>query len=426
MNNVEETTKIDNLIDKIKIEIENKNNKPAKMLGDYDLSKLTPKEEIYFRMMYPKSGVLYLVAGPGLAKSAILATMAEKLDLLYIDLRLSQIDETDVGVYPKVSTIKCSVTENGKTYIKDEDFLKHVIPHWAYKANNPGTHKGCLINFEEINRAPLTVRNAALQLLLERTVGFDGFKFNDNVFMASTGNLGAEDDTDVDELDSAQRSRLLKVQHDLPFTEWRDTWAQYHIHPLILGFLEAEKEYYYMKPKEQKDYFLNPRTWRFYSDFIVKNYGMNSTFRDFQDMIQQVGHSYVGALVNSKFMQYCEDMDKITINDIVNKYSEIRSEITLNRTKRSEFLDKMKKIKIISLKDKQIENIKLFLLDLRSDESTSYFFKLLKEDYIDVEDKKKDEEQNGGILSFLRDKRFEKIITAIGKNVSEILSKENR
>jgi hypothetical protein len=153
---------------------------------------------------------------------------------------------------------------------------------------------------------------------------------------------------------------------------------------------------------------------------------MNSTFRDFQDMVQQVGHSYIGALVNRKFMQYCEDMDKITINDIVNRYSEIREDIKLNRTKRSEFLDKMKKIKIITLKEKQIENIKLFLLDLRSDEATSYFFKLLKEDYIDVEDRKKDEEQNGGILSFLRDKRFEKIISAIEKNVSEILSKENR
>jgi hypothetical protein len=39
--------------------------------------------------------------------------------------------------------------------------------------------------------------------LLEREIG-TAFKFNDNVLMMSSGNLGDEDGTDVEEFDSEQ------------------------------------------------------------------------------------------------------------------------------------------------------------------------------------------------------------------------------
>jgi hypothetical protein len=47
-------------------------------------------------------------------------------------------------------------------------------------------------------------------------------------------------------------------------------------------------------------------------------------------------------------------------------------------------------------------------------------------DYIDLDDTKKDMEKNGNILSFLSDKRFNKIISTIDENISNMLKNEEK
>ena len=156
------------------------------------MSSLTQREKSYFSIMWAKSGVLYITAKPGVAKSAIARSIATKMGFRYMDLRLSMVDETDVGLYPSVSDVdgvKC---------------LDFVVPRWAIEANKQPT----ITHFEELNRASQQVRNAALQLLLERQIGIN-FKFNDNVLMMSSGNLGDEDGADVEEFDSALNNRLI-------------------------------------------------------------------------------------------------------------------------------------------------------------------------------------------------------------------------
>jgi hypothetical protein len=119
------------------------------------VSTLTPRERKYFRTMWPKSGVLYITSKPGIAKSAIARTIADKMGFRYMDLRLSMADETDFK-FP---------------FLKDENYdgkdIKvsgYAVPEWAFEANQQPT----IIHFEELNRAPQFVRNAALQILLER------------------------------------------------------------------------------------------------------------------------------------------------------------------------------------------------------------------------------------------------------------------
>ena len=65
------------------------------------MENLSSREKDYFRMMWAKSGVLYLTSKPGVAKSAILRDIAAKMGFNYIDIRLSMRDETDVGLYPE-------------------------------------------------------------------------------------------------------------------------------------------------------------------------------------------------------------------------------------------------------------------------------------------------------------------------------------
>lgn len=410
--------------------------------GKYDISVLTERETTYFRLMYPKSGVLYIKGEPGKAKSAILRSIADKLNLYYIDLRLSQIDETDVGLFPdkKACTMKYE-RPDGSIREEEENFLTHIIPEWAVIANNPKqlseNYEGTLINFEELNRAPLAVRNAALQLLLERQIGFRGFKFGDNVFMAATGNLGEEDDTDVEEFDAALKDRLIQVRHDMEMDEWRDTWANKHVHSSILGFLNVNAEYYYNKPHGDKkeEVFPTPRSWTFLSDMMRENFAVRNENNEVLEeaplteelirFVANTGHYYIGH-ANSLFVKYLWDVNKITIFDILGgekaknpagyvKMSKSDKD-SMDRSKRSELLDKLKKVDITKLADKQIENLKLFILDLKADEACSFYLKVLDDDYDDINA----QDIDPAVLSVLSDKRFRKIKKQLEDSVNSV------
>lgn len=327
---------------------------------------LNEKERDYFKIMRSQSGVLFLSSKPGIGKSALMRSIAKKLNYNYIDIRLSMIDETDIGLYPKIKEID------------GEDYLYHVTPYWAKLANDRPT----IIHFEELNRTTLHIRNAALQILLERQIG-PFFTFNENVYFVSSGNLGDKDDTDVEEFDKALDGRLIHIFHDLTLEEWIDYFANDNIHKSIIEFLITNRKYYYQYPSDSSRYksYASPRSWTFLSDFIVKNYGKDSKPDEFLDFLMKYGYGFVGDCI-TPYIRFCRT-NKITINDVLNDYENIKDELlSYNRDKKSEILINLKSIRFNKLLIKQIYNLKQFLLTLSDDEIISYFNHLLEKDFM--------------------------------------------
>lgn len=325
------------------------------------VKSLTNKERTYFQCMWPKSGVLYITSKPGIAKSAIARSIAEKMNFAYKDIRLAMVDETDVGLFPalgEIDGVKC---------------LDHVVPKWAVDANKRPT----IIHFEELNRASAQVRNAALQILLERAIG-TGFHFNDNVLMIASGNLGDEDGTDVEEFDAALNGRLIHMKHTLSVKEWMEGYAKVNIHPIIVSYLENYPEFMYKESTEDgPKAYASPRTWTFLSDYIVANYGMEATPREFITDLFQIASSYIGVSAK-KFLSYCEDQMNININDVINRFDEIEKDLKkYNRDKKSELIQGLKKTDIEPLSDFQRENITKFLKLIGDDELVDYLLGLL-------------------------------------------------
>jgi hypothetical protein len=313
--------------------------------------------------MWAKYGVLNITSKPGVAKSAIGKSIAEKMGFRYMDIRLSMVDETDVGLYPNVS----EVDVNGKM-VKCLDF---VVPRWAIEANKQPT----IIHFEELNRASQQVRNAALQILLERQIGTD-FNFNENVLMMSSGNLGDEDGTDVEEFDSALNNRLVHINHTLAVDEWIGDFATENCHKLITSFIKAHPEQMYKTSDNSKAY-ATPRSWTMLSEFIVCNYGMDASPKDFLPLLKEVASGYLG---NSamKFVQYCEDMLNISIQDVLNNFDGIKKDLEkYNRDKNSELIQSLKEIDITKLTEKQLGNVVKFLNNVGDDEKTAYLLYIL-------------------------------------------------
>lgn len=393
---------------------------------------LSDTEKMYFKMMNPKSGVLFISSAPGYAKSAIMRSIANKIGFQYFDIRLSMIDETDVGLYPSLDE---EIIDG-----VPQKMLAHVAPKWAYKANEKPT----IIHFEELNRSTLQVRNAALQILLEREIGAF-FKFNNNVLMVSSGNLGEEDGTDVEEFDQALNNRLIHIEHTMPYAEWVQQYASDNVCPVIVQFLKTHTEHYYKKPdqrnttnKTSKAY-ATPRSWTFLSDYIFENYGeyvekldMNGNvvnnragepillkkfpnIRTWIEDIKRIGHGYIGAS-NAAFFRYCEDTLRITLDDVLDRFDNISDDIkNFNRDKKSELLSNMKERSVSNLKAVQIENLIKFLQTISDDEVIGYLLHVLDTEYTLSEDSK----PNKATEKFLADKRLLKFRDTIFKHVDD-------
>ncbi len=401
---------------------------------------LSERESKYYKVMNAKSGVLYITSEPGIAKSAMMRSIAKKLGIQYFDIRLSMVDETDVGLFPTLGEKEMIVTSGDKKKVK---FLQHVVPEWAYMANEQPT----IIHFEELNRSTLSVRNAALQILLEREIGAF-FKFNDNVLMCASGNLGEEDGTDVEEFDQALNNRLIHITHMLPFPEWREQYGDENVHPVIVGFLKTHTEYYYKKPDDKgtksSRAYATPRSWTFLSDYIFVNYGdmVRATdpagkelsnadgsekmirqwpsVRVFINDLQEIANGYVGPAA-VRFIRYCQDTLKITLDDILDRFDEIDTDIKqFNRDKKSELITNMKERKVSVLKAKQIENLTKFLCTISDDEIVGYLLHVLDSEYNLSDDSSKN---NKVAEKFLSDKRFAKFRDAIMKHVDDDDSK---
>lgn len=390
---------------------------------------LSDREKKYYKMMNAKSGVLYIQSAPGYAKSAIMRSIAKKMGCQYFDIRLSMVDETDVGLFPTIDEVEIAGSK--------QKMLCHVAPKWAYMANEKPT----IIHFEELNRSTLAVRNAALQMLLEREIG-SFFKFNNNVMMCSSGNLGEDDGTDVEEFDQALNNRLIHIEHQMPFPEWVEQYANENVCPVIVQFLKTHTEHYYKKPDERNQRnkaYATPRSWTFLSDYIFENFGEYVTKKDAKDQIikdengepkifkqfpnirtwindiKEIGHGYVGAS-NARFIRYCEDTLKITLDDVLSRFDEIESDIrNFNRDKKSELLANMKERKISQLKPQYAENLVKFLQTISDDEVIGYLLHVLDVEYTLSDDTK----DNKAAEKFLADKRFNKFRDAIMKHVDD-------
>jgi hypothetical protein len=321
------------------------------------MNSLTPRERKYFMTMWPKSGVLYITSKPGIAKSAIARSIADKMGFKYLDVRLSMSDETDFK-FP---------------FLKDAEYKGNIfkvsgyaIPEWAFEANTQPT----IIHFEELNRAPQFVRNAALQILLERQIG--EFKFNGTVLMMASGNLGDEDGTDVEEFDNALNNRLIHFSHTLSSDEWVENFGKINCHPTIVSYIKAYPEKLYQNPTENTKAYATPRSWLFLSDFITKNFSMESSPREFLPYLQEVAHGYIGNGAQ-RFLQYCQEMVNITIQDIINRYDQVEEELSkYNRDKNSELIQSLKEFEIKKLTEKQLDNVTKFLKRVSDDELTAY------------------------------------------------------
>jgi len=346
------------------------------------------KARMYLDVIKTNAGVCYLQGKPGIGKTATLEQLAQEEGLAYFDIRLSMCAEEDFNIpMPNEQT----------------GLVKNTIPEWAAFANEQPT----LIVFEELNRASLAVRNAALQILLERRIGHK-FKFNNNVYFCATGNFGEEDGTEVEDFDSALNNRLIHFRFSMSVPEWKEGFAKEHVHPLILDFVEAKPEHFYKEPSDGGAY-ATPRSWTHFSKLLESKIGMKSDIKQAKSITNMFGGAYVGPSA-AAFMNYLENMELVSINDIIDDYPKVKKNLKqLNRDILSSLLNNLKEFNIDNFDSKQFKNVTDFLVNnLSEDEQVSYLLHVAQEN--DVKNKKSNSNKlmaKGGPFEHLKDKMID-------------------
>lgn len=327
-------------------------------------TSLTKKELFYYNIIRVNSGVLYLTSAPGLAKTAIIESIAQKKNLELIDLRTSRMDESDFGAPKLIETER-----EGKKIVLQVT----SIPEWAILANEKPT----IIVFDELNRARQAVQDACLGILLERRIGFN-FKLNNNVYLVATGNLGIDDDTNVNCFDAALNNRLIHIRHSMSLAQWLDAWANENVIDVVRNFLKAYPEYYHNRFEKNAEAYPTPRSWTFCSDFLKENSNCSNS-----DLLECLTGT-VGVEAANKFFNFYNQKAELKMGEILNakNQEELLSRLeTISIGLQNELLETLlRDYNISSLVENQYHNLILFLDGIEKDRSIGFFLTLFESD----------------------------------------------
>ncbi len=338
------------------------------------------------KLVKAQAGVPMMLGEPGAGKSEIAAQIAERNGWGFIDLRLAQMDQSEVtGLYDR----------------KDD----HVVlrpQEWAIRANEKPT----LVFFDELNRATREVRNAALQVFHERRLGWS-FTFNKNVYFLAAGNKGDGEDgdrTDVEEFDDALKNRIIPIEINVHEKDWCDQWmawaTEHKVHKNILDFIKKFPQYLFNRGTDTDKAFATARSWTYFSKLLTSN-GVEK-FDDVLAYTQYYSHLYIGGPTSVKFKKYLEEQKAVTYQDILNNWAAVKDVIKeATRDKVSEILFDLKAQDINKFSYKQIDNITDFCKMIDPDEVTGYIYSLGENSFKFSENKATLKKDNAKLRYFL-------------------------
>ena len=204
-----------------------------------------------FRVQRP----LFLWGPPGIGKSELVENITTELGGLMIDLRLGQMEPTDIRGIP--------------FYNKDIGKMDWAPPVELPDEETAKEYPIVVLFLDELNSAAPSVQSAAYQLILNRRIG--KYRLPKNVVMVAAGNR--ESDKGVTyRMPTPLANRFLHQEMKVDFASWQE-WAVTHkVHKDVVGYLSfAKQDLYDFDAKSSSRAFATPRTWSFVSELLAED-----------------------------------------------------------------------------------------------------------------------------------------------------------
>jgi MoxR-like ATPase len=196
---------------------------------------------------------LFLWGPPGIGKSELVEGITNELGGFMIDLRLGQMEPTDIRGIPFYNK------ELGKM-----DWAPPIdLPDEELASQYPMV----VLFLDELNSAAPAVQAAAYQLILNRRIG--KYVLPDNVVMVAAGNR--ESDKGVTyRMPTPLANRFIHQEIKVDFASWQEWAAQHKIHKDVVGYLSfAKQDLYDFDSKSSSRAFATPRSWTFVSELLA-------------------------------------------------------------------------------------------------------------------------------------------------------------
>jgi hypothetical protein len=206
---------------------------------------------------FAKKRPVFLWGPPGIGKSEIVESIIAKMGGLMIDLRLGQMDPTDIRGIP--------------FYNKEKGVMDWAPPVELPSEELASQFPIVAVFFDEMNSSAPAVQAASYQLILNRRIG--QYKLPDNVVMIAAGNR--ESDKGVTyRMPTPLANRFVHLEMRPDFNCWLDWAVQNNEHKDVVGYLQfAKQDLYDFDPKSSSRSFATPRTWSFVSELIEDDDG---------------------------------------------------------------------------------------------------------------------------------------------------------
>ena len=195
---------------------------------------------------------LFLWGPPGIGKSELVEGIARDLGGLMIDLRLGQMEPTDIRGIP--------------FYNKDIGKMDWAPPVELPDEEMSKDYPIVVLFLDELNSAAPSVQSAAYQLILNRRIG--KYRLPDNVVMVAAGNR--ESDKGVTyRMPTPLANRFIHQEMKVDFASWQEWAVNNRIHKDVVGYLSfAKQDLYDFDAKSASRAFATPRSWTFVSQLL--------------------------------------------------------------------------------------------------------------------------------------------------------------
>lgn len=247
----------------------------------------------FLKVAYNKKISTYIWGAFGIGKSAVVKQVSEELNIRLIDVRVSQLEPSDVRGLPKI--------ENNTT--------KWFYPNWL-----PAEDKGILF-LDEINLAVPSIQASLYQLILDRRIG--DYILPKDWFVVCAGNR-LEDKANIFELPSPLANRFVHIELKIPSVkEWQNWAFDNDISEKIIAFLNFKPEYLFKFDSKYKDKSIpTPRSWAFCSSLIKDVNG--------EELLDNLISSSVGEGVAIEMNAFLRLRKTIDIKDLIENPNKIK------------------------------------------------------------------------------------------------------
>ena len=198
---------------------------------------------------------IFLWGPPGVGKSDVVEQIAQDLSGFMIDLRLGQMEPTDIRGIP--------------FYNKEKGVMDWAPPIDLPSQELADQYPVVVLFLDELNSAAPAVQAAAYQLILNRRVG--KYVLPSNVVMVAAGNR--ESDKGVTfRMPTPLANRFIHQEIKVDFSNWQEWATNNKIHKDVVGYLSfAKQDLYDFDAKSSSRAFATPRTWTFVSELLHDN-----------------------------------------------------------------------------------------------------------------------------------------------------------